>query len=89
MTTNPRFPTNGIPLTKLDERLDELVVALAELPSVAGLATQLRTLDALVTAVTSPDSPDAIECLAMSPVWRSLADVCDEVVRLVEIRRAG
>jgi hypothetical protein len=73
------------PISRLDERIDDLVQALGRLPDLEGLTAAMRMHEELAAHV-SPDFPGAVDILAGAEFRRALIDVADEVLTL---RRKG
>lgn len=73
------------PLTRLDETLDALTVALAQTPDLPGLIDGFAGYEALLRFV-SPHHPAAAEAVAVSAVWSALTDVATEVLTLRHLK---
>jgi hypothetical protein len=73
--------TDKAPLTRLDETLDALSVALAQTPDLPGLIEGWEAYELLLRFV-SPSHPAAVDAVAVAAVWGSLADVATEVLTL-------
>ncbi|MCW2738862.1 hypothetical protein [Nocardioides sp.] len=73
------------PLTRLDETLDVLSVAIARVPDLPGLIDGLEGYELLLRFV-SVHQPGAVDAVAVAPVWHALAAVATEVLTLRNIK---
>lgn len=71
------------PISRLDERLDELAVALAKLPDLPGLIEGLEAYEQL-TGLLDPDTPGVVDVWAGTDVRRALINVAGEILALQE-----
>jgi hypothetical protein len=69
------------PISRLDDRVDELLRALGRLPDLEGLIAGMRMHEELAAHV-SPDFPGAVDMLAGAELRQSLINVADEVLTL-------
>jgi hypothetical protein len=76
------------PLSRLDERVDELVRALAGLPNLEGLLVTMRAHEGLVASI-GPDFPGAVDILAAADFRLALINVADEVLVLRRWKEAN
>jgi hypothetical protein len=67
------------PLSRLDERVDDLLRALGRMPGLAGVVTTMRLHEEMVAQV-GPDIPGAVDILAGAEFRRALINVMDEVL---------
>lgn len=77
------------PLTRLDETLDVLSVALARTADLDGLVASLRLSDLAIRSVITVDHPFTADALAVADVWRAFADVAEEVLTLRNMKENG
>ncbi|MEQ6901823.1 hypothetical protein [Nocardioides sp. YIM 152588] len=87
--TNPRTEPDGVPLTSLDDRLHDLLRALARVPDLPAYLRFIRTTADLALASVSPDDPDAAAHVAMASISTALAAVGDEVHQLTQMKKEG
>ena len=71
--------TDDKPISRLDERVDDLLRALGRIPDLEGLVSAMR-LHEQVAAEIGPDFPGAVDVLAGAEFRRALIDVMDEVL---------
>ena len=69
----------GEPLSRLNERLDELCKALARFPDLNRLIETMRAGDAALMRTITPDLAGAVAVLEGAEVRRSLLDVAVEI----------
>lgn len=72
------------PISNLDERLTDLVVALQEVRALEEVVVGLRAYEAVLGLVPVGD-PSAITALGLARVWSALADTADEILKLREV----
>lgn len=73
--------TAGQPISRLDEKVDDLLRALGRMPSLPDMVAAMRLQEEL-TAHIGPDTPGAVDILAGAEFRRALIDVMDEVLVL-------
>lgn len=73
--------TNNQPLSRLDEKVDDLLRALGKMPNLENLLAGLRAHEQMVDQM-SPDFPGAVDILAGTEMRRALINVMDEVLVL-------
>lgn len=69
------------PLSRLDERVDDLLRALSRVSDLEGLANAMRLHEQMADRI-SPDFPGAVDILAGAEMRRALIGVMDEVLVL-------
>lgn len=75
--------TDNQPISRLDEKVDDLLRALGRMPSLPNMVAAMRLQEEL-TAHIGPDTPGAVDILAGTEFRRALIDVMDEVLVLKE-----
>lgn len=73
--------TDNQPISRLDERVDDLLRALGRMPSLEDLVAGLRAYEEIASRI-GPDFPGAVDVLAGAEFRRALIDVADEVLAL-------
>lgn len=69
------------PISRLDERVDDMVRALGRMPSLDDMVAAMRLQEEL-TARIGPETPGAVDILAGAEFRRALINVMDEVLVL-------
>ena len=81
-STSPSLPDN---LTHMSSAHSFFVPDAEYLIDLPGLITGLEAYE-LVLRFVSPDHPGAVDAVAVASVWRALAEVAGEVLKLREIK---
>lgn len=79
------MPERNQPISRLDERVDDLLRALGRLPNLEQMIDAMREHEALASTI-GLDYPGAVDVLAGAEFRRALIDVAGEVLVL---RRTG
>lgn len=78
----------GEPISELDARLDDLVLAIAQVPDLDGFRVGIEVYEVLLGLVPA-DAPGAIDAIAVASVWNALADVASQVGIVKGVRANG
>lgn len=75
------------PISRLDERIDEMLAALARMPQLDQVVAGMRLHEDLVARL-GPDDPGAVDVLAGAEFRRALINVMDEVLFVLNQKEA-